>query len=37
MDMRFGMWNVRLLYGAVLPMRVAKQITKYNLRFTGDT
>jgi hypothetical protein len=35
MDMRFGTWNVRSLYGAGLPMTVTKVISKYKLDLVG--
>jgi hypothetical protein len=35
MDMRFGMWNVRSLYGEDSLMTVAKEIWKYKLRSDG--
>jgi exonuclease III len=35
MDMRFGTWNVRSLYGAGLLMAVPKKISKYQLDLVG--
>jgi hypothetical protein len=35
MDMRFGMWNGRCLYRAGSVMRVAKEISKYELDLVG--
>jgi hypothetical protein len=31
MDMRFGMWNVRILYRAGSLKTAAKEISKYNV------
>jgi hypothetical protein len=33
MDMIFGTWNVRSLYGAGSIMTVVKEISKYNVKF----
>jgi exonuclease III len=35
MDMRFGTWNVRSLYGAGSLMTVVKKISKYKLDLVG--
>jgi hypothetical protein len=35
MDVRFGTWNVRSLYGAGSVMTVAEEISKYKLDLVG--
>jgi hypothetical protein len=35
MDMRFGAWNVRSMYGACSLWAVAKEISKYKLDLVG--
>jgi hypothetical protein len=35
MDMRFGTWNVRIMYMADSLMTVAKEIPKYELDLVG--
>jgi hypothetical protein len=35
MDMRFGMWNIRSLYGTGSLMTVAKEISKCKLDLVG--
>jgi hypothetical protein len=35
MDMRFGMWNVEIVYRAGSLMTVAKEISKYKLYLAG--
>jgi hypothetical protein len=35
MNMRFGTWNVRSLYGAGSLMTVANEISKYKLDLVG--
>jgi hypothetical protein len=35
MDVRFGTWNVRSLYGAASLMTLAKEIPKYKLHLAA--
>jgi hypothetical protein len=35
MDMRFGTWNVRILYRAGSLITAAKEISKYKLHLVG--
>jgi hypothetical protein len=35
MDMRFGMWNVRRLYGAGSLMTVSRELARYKLDLVG--